>query len=88
MSRELPYELLRRLPERDLVLELIAALINRYGGGPPLKAVLAINGVAIVMAKYLNDRDRLLASNEMHNGALEVLPEPKTPMMKGANRSR
>jgi hypothetical protein len=82
MSRELPYEVLRRLPERDLVVELICALINRYGGGPPLKAVLAINDAAVVMAKYLSDRDRLLASSEMRNGALEVLPEPRTAMMR------
>lgn len=82
MSRELPHEVLRRLPERDLVVELICALINRYGGGPPLKAVLAINNAAIVMAKYLNDQDRLIASSQMHAGALEVLPEPKTPMMR------
>jgi hypothetical protein len=79
MSRELPYEVLRRLPERE---ELICALINRYGGGPPLKAVLAINDAAVVMAKYLSDRDRLLASSEMRNGALEVLPEPRTAMMR------
>lgn len=75
MSRELPHEVLRRLPERDLVVELICALINRYGGGPPIKAVLTINNAAVVMAKYLDDRDRLLAANEMHKGAIEVLPE-------------
>jgi hypothetical protein len=80
--RELPHEVLRRLPERDLVVELVCALVNRYGGGPPLSAVLRINDVAVVMAKYLNDRDRLIASSEMHAGALEVLPEPKTPMIR------
>jgi hypothetical protein len=82
MSRELPHEVLRRLPERDLVIELICALINRYGGGPPLSAVLRINDAAVVMAKYLNDQDRLIASSQMHAGALEVLPELKTSMMR------
>jgi hypothetical protein len=40
----------------------MCALINRYGGGPPLKTVLAINNVTVVIAKYLNGRDRLIAS--------------------------
>jgi hypothetical protein len=40
------------------------------------------DNVAVVMAKYLNERDRLLASSEMHTGALEVLPEPRARMMR------
>jgi hypothetical protein len=76
MSRELPHEVLRRLPERDLIIELICALIDRHGGGPPLSTVLAINNVAVVMDAYLNDRDRFLASNEMREGGLEVLTAP------------